>query len=113
MDKIEISILRLHDQGISIKQTASQLRVSEVKVKKVLANAGIAPTARAEQIQNMYNSGMNIHEIAQSLDVRPKTVQNYLPYTRVPKNADYPSKNALRIRACRARKMQSNTKAED
>ena len=113
MDKIEISILRLYDQGTSIKQTASRLRVSEAKVKKVLSNAGIAPTKRAEQIQSMYHNGMSIYEIASTLDIRPKTVRNYLPYTRGPKNTDYPSKNALRVRACRARKLQNNPKAED
>ena len=113
MDELDKSILRLYDQGVSIKKAALQLRVSQVKVKKVLANAGIAPTERAMQIQSMARNGMSVDEIAKTLEIRPKTVRNYLPYARGPKNADYPSKNALRIRACRARKLQNIKKAEE
>lgn len=110
MDKLDATILRLYDQDASIKQIARQLRVSAVKVKKVLVNAGIAPTQRAVQIQAMHRDGMSIDDIAVSLNIRPATVRNYIPYSRGPKNADYPTKNALRIRACRERK---KAKAED
>lgn len=104
MDKIELAILRLYDQGIGIERTAKQLQISNSKVKKVLCNAGIAPTERAEQIQGMFRDGLSISEIAESLSIRESTVRNYLPYSRGPKNADYPTKNALRIRECRERK---------
>ncbi len=42
-----------------------------------------------------------------------RTSINAAEYARGPKNADYPSKNALRIRACRARKLQNIKKAEE
>lgn len=107
MDKLDEAILRLYDQNANIKKIARQLRVSDVKVKKVLVNAGIAPTKRAAQIQAMHRDGMSIDDIASSLNIRPATVLNYLPYSKGPQNADYPTKNALKIRACRERKKKA------
>lgn len=104
MDHIEKSVLRLHEQGLTVRAIHLQLRISEYKVQKILCNAGIAPSARAAQVQALLQAGLSQDQIAARLGVSRRAIQRYIPYSRGLQNADYPTINALRIRKSRAKK---------
>ena len=109
MDQIEKTVLRLHEQGESLKGISRRTGISTYKACKILVNAGIAPTERAAEIQALYQSGMSQTDIAKRLGVQKDTVQKYIPYARGLQNSEYPSRNALRIRKCRAKKRKNLT----
>ncbi len=61
----------------------------------------------------LFASVVRLHEqgIAKHLEITRNAVLSYLPYDMGMKGAEYPSKNALKIRASRARKKgESNGK---
>lgn len=102
------TVLRLHEQGESLKGISRRTGISTYKACKILVNAGIAPTERAKEIQALYKAGLAQADIAKRLGVRKDTVQKYIPYMRGLQNSEYPSRNALRIRKCRAKKREQS-----
>ena len=106
MDVLQETVIRLYSQNVSIKEMERRKICSLSKARKILISAGIYPTARSVQIKEMIEAGATVPEIAKSFGVSVKAVNAYLPYVRGMKNAEYPSINALRIRACRARKRE-------
>lgn len=111
MDALFTSVVRLHEQGIANKVIARQLKISEQKVRKILITTGAWSSPLSLKIQKMRKEGKSIGEIAEHLEITRNAVLSYLPYDRGMKNAEYPSKNALKIRASRARnKGESNGK---
>ena len=104
MDALFTSVIRLHEQGTANKKIAKQLKISEQKVRKILITAGAWSSPLSVKIQELHKNGKSIDEIAEQIGLTRNSVLSYLPYDRGMKNAEYPSKNALKIRACRARK---------
>ena len=88
----------------SIKQIARQFGISESKALKCLVTANIYPTDTAILVKKMRDKAMTESEIAESLGMTRNAVLSYTPYDRGMQDAEYPSVNALRIRACRAKK---------
>ena len=106
MDALFTSVLRLHEQGLSIKKIARQLQISEQKTRKILITAGAWSSPLSNQIQTMRKDGKSVDQIAATLCITRNAVLSYMPYDRGMKNAEYPTINALRIRASRAKKME-------
>ena len=113
MDQIEKTVLRLHEQGESLKGISRRTGISTYKACKILVNTGIAPTERAEEVQAMYKAGLSQSDIAKRLGVQKDTVQKYIPYMRGLQNSEYSSRNALRIRKCREKKLEMEKKDAD
>lgn len=106
MDQIEKAVLRLHEQGMSVRAIHLQLRISEYKVQKILCNCGVSSSPRAAQIQRLLQDGLSQDDVATHLGVTRNAIQRYIPYSRGLQNAEYPSANALRIRKCREKKVE-------
>lgn len=104
MDEIEKSVLNLFEHDMSIKAISKKLQISECKVQKILCNHGISASSRAAQVMRLCQAGKSPEEIACILEISKNAVQRYTPYTKGLQNADCPTKNAIRIRNCRAKK---------
>lgn len=104
MDALITSVVRLHEQGVVNKAIAKRLKISEQKVRKILITAGAWSSARSEKIQELQKAGKSLDEIAETLGITRNAVISYLPYDRGMKNAEYPTLNALKIRASREKK---------
>lgn len=104
MDALVTSILRLNEQGLSVAGIARRLKISEQKTRKILITAGAWSSPLSQKIAKMREDGKSIDEIAEFLGMTRNAVLSYTPYDRGMQGAEYPSVNALRIRACRAKK---------
>ena len=99
-DATILSVSRLHEQGLSRKDIAHRLQISEQKVLRILITIGTVETA--ESI--LFRQGRTVPEIAARLNKSEKAVSARLPYTKGMYDAQYPTQNALRIRATRRKK---------
>lgn len=106
MDALMTSVLRLHEQGLSLKGIAHQLKISEQKARKILITAGAWSSPLSLKIAALLDSGKSVGQIAEDLEMTRNAVLSYTPYDRGMKNAEYPSINALRIRKSRAKKKE-------
>ena len=108
MDALFTSVIRLHEQGLSIKSISRQLGISEQKTRKILITVGAWSNSVSIQVQEMRKAGKSIDDITSILGITRNAVLSYTPYDRGMQNAEYPTINALRIRASRARKKGEN-----
>lgn len=108
MDALQETVIRLCEQGITVKEIARRTKISEQKARRILITVGLWSSPRSEMIQQMYKNGKSIDEIAAKLNMSRNSVISYIPYRKGMYNAEYPSENALRIRACKERKKKAN-----
>lgn len=104
MDATYTSVLRLHEQGESVKTIAQRLIISESKVRRILITAGAYTSPTVEYIRSHVAAGEPVEEIADALGISTKAVIGNMAYTKGMYGAEYPSKNALAIRRCRSKK---------
>ena len=100
MDATFSSVIRLHEQGVSVKQTAMKLGISHGKVTKILVTAGYIVTDESQ----LQKQGLSLEEICVRLGKSESAVAARLPYDKGMYLAEYPSLNALRIRKSRIHK---------
>ena len=77
-----------------IKATALALEFPPHKVKKLLITHGDIHYAETDQIIEMRRQGMNLSEIAKRMGMSTKTVNTYLPYSKVVYKLDEISQSA-------------------
>lgn len=106
MDALITSVVRLYEQGLSIKAISRHLRISEQKARKILITAGGWSSPLSAKIQSLQKEGKSIDEIAEIIGISHNAVISYLPYDRGMQNAEYPSINAIRIRQCREKRKE-------
>lgn len=98
----------------SMKMVAAELNISHLTVRRALITAGLFTSARAEQIQHLYATGMSIKTIAEHLKISTSTVSSYLPYSKGPRKDWAATVNSMRIKKCREKKKLAQTlKADD
>lgn len=107
MNHIESEAIRLYEEGASIKSISKAVGCSEMKVRKILVDAGAALNETAQSVLELYNQGMAPREIASTLGIGFSTVHSYTPYRRGVYYADQPTINAIRIRNMRARRKKT------
>ena len=112
MDRIFTSVLRLSEQGVSLKQIGRQLGISEQKVRKILISAGAWSSETSKKINSLVESGKSLDEIQAITGLTRNAVLSYLPYERGMHNAECPTINALRIRKCRQNKKKGEANGE-
>lgn len=112
MDRIFTSVLRLSEQGVSLKQIGRQLGISEQKVRKILITAGAWSSETSKKISSLVENGKSLDEIQAVTGLTRNAVLSYLPYERGMQNAEYPTVNALRIRKCRQNKKKGEANGE-
>lgn len=75
-------ILALWNQEKEIRPVSRLTGISAPRIRRILIDNGVCPTARAREIQSLAGAGMTPEEIAARLKVTVRTVYNYLPYRR-------------------------------
>ena len=98
------SIIETYEVTGSIRRTAQELNISHSTVRRVILEAGLYTSERAQEIQKLWESGLSVDQIAEKMHVCRNTVWAYLPYERGYQLSSHKSVNALRIQACRERK---------
>ncbi len=96
-------ILTAYDALKSVRAAAKAAGVSVKTALKVLISNGVYPTPQAELVNRLAQT-LTVDEIANRLNITPKTVRTYLPYTKGTYLTEDKSINAQRIAACRERK---------
>ena len=87
-----------------LKATALALELPPQKVKKLLITHGDIHYPETDQIIEMQQRGMSLSEIAKRLGMSTKTVNTYLPYSKVVYKLDDISQNAERVKKYQQRK---------
>lgn len=87
-----------------IKATATELKLPPHKVKKLLITSGAIVYPETKEIQRLLDTGKTISEVSQYLGMSPKTLNTYLPYTKVIYKLDEISQNAERVKRYKLRK---------
>lgn len=99
-------IIRLYHQTHSRKQVARELGLSEYRVRRILIDNGILSDYDAA-IAAAIDAGDSPEDAARKFGVSPNTILSHLPYTKGGYCLAPDSKNAQRIRKCRAKKKAS------
>ena len=81
-EKLYQAILADYQESKSVAKTAEKMKVSQVKVRKVLITEGIWHSKTSDAVQEYLAQGMKTAEIASALNTTSKAIQQYLPYTR-------------------------------
>lgn len=89
----------------SIRQIADELKMTPLKIRKLLIIAGAFSSDICEQVLELSRSGMSVQEIQRITGLNRVSVQSYLPYSKIIYNAEEISLNAERIRLYRERKL--------
>ncbi len=96
----------LYEEYGEVKAVAEELEMSEIKVRKLLITAGEYESEMADEIMALREVGKTIQEICQITGLGKASVNGYLPYTKVPYNANELSLNAKRIKKYRKRRTE-------
>lgn len=97
-----------YEKSHSVKRTAKLCKVSTCVVIKVLITIGVYPTDRTKEITRLRLMGMSTGEIAEYLNVQPRTVKRYYPYVRgtYSEYTERKSENARKIAEWRRQKKE-------
>lgn len=98
---LENQIIKFYSLCGSLKRTANEFGIGIQKTRKILITHNAYRCLRSELIAQMKNEGKSTKEIAKILNVKPDTINSYLPYTKCRYNNECPTANALRIRKYR------------
>lgn len=99
-------IIGLYRQTQSRKQVARELGLSEYRVRRILIDNGILSDYDAA-IAAAIDAGDSPEDAARKFGVSPNAIRAHLPYTKGCYCLAPDSKNAQRIRKCRAKKKAS------
>lgn len=104
----EMDVIRLHQMGVSRKEIAKSLKISDNKVRKILITAGESPVSKTgDRVLKLFEEGFSQKEICDMLGLSKSAVNSHIPYTKSVYNSDSPTINAERIRECRKKKVAS------
>lgn len=101
MDITMESVAKLYKQEYSIKRISQQLNISVPKVRKILITLGLYESGHSAFIRKRLQDGASIPKIAAELGISEKAVNSHIPYSKGMYDAEYPSKNAIKIRKSR------------
>ncbi|MDY2594644.1 MAG: hypothetical protein SOW34_07070 [Oliverpabstia sp.] len=96
----------------SIRAAARELKISPMKLRKILITEEIYDNAMSREIITMYKSGIRVEEIAKEEGMTVSNVYSYLPYEKIVYKMDQKSVAAERQQRYRDRK-NNKTKVDD
>ncbi|MDO5332009.1 MAG: hypothetical protein Q4E99_04945, partial [Bacillota bacterium] len=76
------TVIELYLKNHSVKDTAEQLNLSIVKVRRILITEGLWVSKRSNEVRALLEKGLTTEEIANQLGLTVKNVQQYIPYSR-------------------------------
>lgn len=88
----------------NIRNTARQLNISPMKLRKILITAGVFENGVSREIHNLLKKGLSIEKICDSLQMSKASVYSYLPYKHTIYNLDEKSSTAKKQERYRNRK---------
>ena len=97
-------VVAVYDQEKNIKAVALEMKLSEVKVKKLLITARRLVYPQTEEIQELMSAGKSIAEVMELTGLSRASINGYLPYSKVPYQQEEISANADRCELYRRRK---------
>lgn len=100
-------VVELYDSGVSMRNIGTQLSLSQMKVRKILITAGAYTSERCDEINDYYQNGYSVEEIAEIFHMTKSSVYSYLAYETVIYNLEEKSVNADRQARYRERKKQN------
>lgn len=101
---LSTDIIAAYREHPTIYTAAKKCNCTRDVARRVLLDAGLISSPRANEVRTLLSAGLSAGQIAERLGCTVSTVYNYAPYIRGC-HADYvPTPNAIRIRKCRARK---------
>ena len=103
LSEIAQDVIKEYRRLGSLKAVAATLEISENKVRKILITENEIEYERTAQAMVLLKYGKSLSEVACSLGISEKVLNNYLPYSKGEYMSENPSENALKIRAHRQR----------
>lgn len=95
-----------YEEADSLRNLASELDISLLKLRKLLITAGIFTSDICTEVNELHELGMKIAEIMEITGLSRASVHSYLPYRKGIYNATELSVNAERCRVYRNRQEQ-------
>ena len=99
-------VIRLYEKTESMKQVRRETGLHIETIRRILIDAGIAPSERAEEAMRLYDQGMTVSQVAVALGVSEKRAASLQPYRRGSYAVGEKSENARRIVKCRSKKKE-------
>ena len=104
---IDQRIIDTYQKLGSIKDTAKQLGVSDVKVRRTLITVGLWRSRSSDAVKELLRLGCSVDEVAEQLHISRKAVEAYMPYSRGSYDAADQSLDSLKSHNYRARKQHA------
>lgn len=104
---IDQRIIDTYQELGSIKDTAKQLGVSDVKVRRTLITVGRWRSRSSDAVKELLRLGCSVDEVAEQLHISRKAVEAYMPYSRGSYDAADQSRDSLKSHNYRARKQHA------
>lgn len=101
-------VVAIYQDTESIKETARRMKMSQVKVRKILLTRGLWSSPRSAEINELLEEGKTVKEVADILGITPTAVQAYMPYSKAVYGE--PERSVAAVRAERYRERQKGFK---
>lgn len=98
-----LKVIDAYQNCKSLKKIASELNLSEVKVRRILITAGLWRSKTSDAVKELLDQNMTVAEVAKKLFMSEKNVQAYMPYRKGIYDAECMSGSAIRSRLYRDR----------
>ena len=99
-------IIEKYRANESIRATAQETGLCTQSVRRIVIESGDFVSPLSLEIKHRIDEGESIEEIAAALNLKPKTVLGYLPYTKGSYRTGEKSKNASNIARWREKKAE-------
>lgn len=96
-------IIEEYNKNVSLKDISEMLKVSIVRVRRVLITEDLWHSETSDSIGKLYKQGLSVKEIAAKLYITEKNVQAYIPYSKGIYGNDIKSNEATRCENYRQR----------
>ena len=96
-------VIAAYQHGRPISEIADKVKLSKVKVQRILITEELWTSKRTKQIARMRAEGKSVKEIAEILDRDVKTIETFLPYSKG-QYGGADTDDAKRVKAYRSRK---------
>lgn len=104
---IDQRIIDTYQELGSIKDTAKQLGVSDVKVRRTLITVGLWRSRSSDAVNELLSQELSVDEVAEQLHISRKAVEAYMPYSRGSYDAHEQSLDSVKSHNYRARKQHA------